>query len=210
MADKDEIFAAIAVERLALADLLEGLTPEQLATPSLCDGWTVQDIGAHLTFLWAVPFATMAWRITKARGSFAKAVFHLTKEMGQQPIEQIVAGLRANATNRKHPPGLPPAPLTDVIVHGEDVRVPLGIVREVPLPAVRIALDFVTSGRDRGTFLPRGRLQGLRLVATDQDWVWGKGEEISGPSQALLAGVMGRMPALQSLHGAVGVLQARV
>lgn len=206
----DEVFEAVAAERLALADMLEGLTPEQLALPSLCAGWSVQDIGAHLTFLWAVPFPSMAWRVMKARGSFAKAVHHLTKEMGRQPIADIVTSLRTNAHTRKHPPGVPPAPLTDVIVHGEDARIPLGITREVPLPAVRIALDFVTSGRDRGTFLPRGRLQGLRLVATDQDWAWGTGEEISGPSLPLLTGVMGRMPALQSLHGAVGVLQARV
>ncbi|MEQ1701413.1 MAG: maleylpyruvate isomerase family mycothiol-dependent enzyme [Ilumatobacteraceae bacterium] len=206
----DEVFEAVAAERLALADMLEGLTPEQLSTPSLCAGWTVQEIGAHLTFLWTVSFPLMMWRVVKARGSFPRAVDRLTRERGHQPIDEIVAGLRANAHFRKHPPGVPQAPLTDAIVHGEDVRIPLGITREVPLPAVRIALDFVTSGRDRGTFLPRGRLQGLRLVATDQDWAWGKGEEISGPSLPLLTGVMGRTPALHALGGAVGVLQARV
>ena len=47
-------------------------------------------------------------------------------------------------------------------------------------------------------------------MATDQDWAWGKGEEISGPSLPLLTGVMGRTPALHALGGAVGVLQARV
>ena len=127
----DEVFEAVAAERLALADMLEGLTPEQLATPSLCAGWSVQNIGAHLTFLWTVPFPSMMWRVIAARGSFPKAVDGLTKEWGRTSIAEIVAGLRAHAHHRKHPPGLPPAPLTDVIVHGEDARIPLGIVRGV-------------------------------------------------------------------------------
>jgi uncharacterized protein (TIGR03083 family) len=37
-----------ATERLAFVDLLEGLTPEQWATPSLCSAWTVQEVAAHV------------------------------------------------------------------------------------------------------------------------------------------------------------------
>ena len=205
-----ELIDATAAERRAIADWLEGLTPEQLATPSLCDGWTVQDVAAHLTTLWSVSFPAMTWRIMKAGGSFPKAVDRLTHDLGKQPVGQLVAGLRANATNGKHPPTVPAAPLTDAIVHGEDMRRPLGVVREVPLPAVRLALDFVTSGRDRGTFVPRGRLRGLRLVATDQDWSWGKGDEICGASLSLLLGALGRKVALPELTGAAEVLQGRL
>jgi len=208
--EHENIFQAVAAQRAALADTLEGLTPEQLATPSLCAGWSVHDVAAHLTLLWAVPLHRLVWRVTRARGSFPRAVGHLTREAAHQPIGQIVEGLRTNAHNRKHPPGMPSAPLTDVIVHGEDIRRPLGLPGEVPLPAVRVALDFVTSGRDRSTFMHRGRLQGLRLVATDQDWSWGKGDEIAGPSLPLLLGVMGRPVALDELHGSVGVLVARL
>jgi len=205
-----ELIDAIAAERRAIADWLEGLTPEQLATPSLCEGWTVQDVAAHLTTLWSVSLPTMMWRIVQARGSFPKAVDRLTHELGQQPISTLVAGLRANATNAKHPPTVPSAPLTDAIVHGEDMRRPLGAVRDVPLPAVRTALEFVTSGRDRGTFVPRGRLRGLRLVATDQDWSSGEGDEIRGASLPLLLGALGRRVALPELTGAVEVLRGRL
>jgi hypothetical protein len=41
--DKDP-FALIATERRALADLVDGLDEQQLATPSLCGAWTVQDV----------------------------------------------------------------------------------------------------------------------------------------------------------------------
>ncbi len=206
-----ELIDAIAAERRAIADWLEGLTPEQLATPSLCEGWTVQDVAAHLTTLCSVSFPAMTWRIMKAGGSFPKAVDRLTHDLSRRrPTSALVAGLRANATNGKHPPTVPAAPLTDAIVHGEDMRRPLGAVRDVPLPAARTALEFVASGRDRGTFVPRGRLRGLRLVATDQDWASGEGDEIRGASLPLLLGALGRKVALPELTGAVNALQGRL
>lgn len=209
MAD-DHIFEAIAAERLALADLLDSLTPEQLATPSLCEGWSVHHVAAHLTFLWEVPGPTLVLRALRHRGSFSAAIDELTHQMSQQPIGRITGGLRSNATNRKHPPRMPMAPITDLIVHGEDIRRPLGVQHRVPGAAVRSALEFVASGRDRSTFLPRNRLGGLRLVATDLDWAWGEGAQISGPGLPLLLAVMGRPVALTQLHGATNVLAARI
>ena len=208
--EQEQIAAAVAVEREALAGLLETLTPAQLETPSLCHGWTVHHVAAHLTFLWSVSTPAFMWRVLRARGSFPRAVDVLTTELVRRPIHEITASMRANAHNTKHPPVGLVAPLTDVIVHGDDIRRPLGIRRVVPHDAVRAALEFVTSGRDRGTFLPRKRLQGLRLVAEDMDWTWGDGAEITGPGQSLLMGAMGRRPALDDLHGAVPVLDARL
>ena len=42
------VLTEIERERLAVADLLDTLTPEQLATPSYCGEWTVHEVGAHL------------------------------------------------------------------------------------------------------------------------------------------------------------------
>ena len=47
-------FVDIADERRGFADLIDTLSPEELATPSLCRGWTVHDIAAHLV----VPMTT--------------------------------------------------------------------------------------------------------------------------------------------------------
>lgn len=207
--NKEKIAEAVAVERMALAELLESLTPEQAATPSLCHGWSVHHVAAHLTFLWQVSTPAFVWRVVKARGSFPRAVDVLTRELVKVPLHELAATLRANAHNPKHPPVGPAAPLTDVIVHGDDIRRPLGVRREVPADALRVALDFTTSGRDRGTFLPRKRLAGLRLVADDLDWSWGQGHEVRGPAQSLLLGAMGRRAALADLQGGP-LLEARL
>ena len=46
--DEERSWELIAAERRALADLLDGLTPEQWEAPSLCAGWRVRDVAAHV------------------------------------------------------------------------------------------------------------------------------------------------------------------
>ena len=118
-------FAEIADERRGFADLIDTLTAEQLATPSLCLGWTVHDIAAHLV----LPMVTnMA----------------LTRSLARikSPAE-LAALLRKHAESRFTPPvGLGSiAPLTDAIVHAQDARRPLGIAREIP-PARLLAIQI--------------------------------------------------------------------
>lgn len=48
MADPKQLAAD---ERRDLADFLETLTPEQWQQPSLCAGWTVRDVVAHVTII---------------------------------------------------------------------------------------------------------------------------------------------------------------
>lgn len=207
--NKDDIATAIADERTALADLFDSLTPEQLATWSLCAKWTVKDVAAHLTTMFNVSIASMMIRIAKNRFSAAKAFEQVTIELAARPIEQITAQLRENASNTKHPPTAPIAPLVDLIVHAQDVRRPLGIPRYVPFERVSAAMDFVTGGRATG-FVPAARVRGFRFQATDGDGVWGKGQLIHGPALSLLLGAMGRGVAFVELGGAVDVLSARL
>jgi uncharacterized protein (TIGR03083 family) len=204
-----DIAAALADERTALADLFDSLTADQLATWSLCAKWTVKDVAGHLTTLFNTSMVSMTVRIARNRFSFAKAVEQFTQELSARPIEEITAQLRANASNRKHPPTAPVAPLADVIVHAQDVRVPLGLPRDVPFERVSAAMTFVTGGRAVG-FVPPNRLRGLRFQATDGDGVWGSGQLIHGPALSLLMGAMGRRVAFADLGGAVDVLSARL
>ena len=207
--NRDEMFVVLADERVAFADLLEGLTPAQLASPSLCAGWTVKHVAAHVTTLFNVTMPQMAVRIGRNKFNFDKAVRQLTNELAQRPIEHIVTDLRSHATSRKHPPTAVMAPLTDLIVHGEDVRRPLGLAHQVPHDAISLAMGFVTSGSAKG-FVPGSRIRGLRFQATDDERAWGKGQLIHGPAISLLMGVMGRRPALKELGGAVQVLDDRL
>jgi len=204
------IIDSIADERRGLADLFESLTPVQLASPSLCEGWSVKHVAAHVTTLFNVSMPRMAFRILGEQLSAARAIDQLTQQMATRPIEGIVAQLRDFADDRRHPPGRPLAPLADLVIHGEDVRRPLGIRRTVPLDRVKAAMGFVCGGRTVG-FLPSSRIRGLRFVATDADASWGQGGAvIHGPTLSLLLAVMGRRDALGDLGGAVHLLIDRL
>lgn len=202
------VIAAITRERLALAAMFSGLDATQLATPSLCAGWTVHDVAAHLTISFNVSAPAMLWRALTEPMSFSGAVDRWTKENGRRPIEGIVAQLRDQAGSRRHPPGMPLAPLVDLLVHGEDVRRPLGIEAPIPFAVAAAAMTFVTSGRAVG-FVPPARLRGLRFVATDGDRAWGRGQVVHGPIVSLLLGALGRRVAFDDLGGAVQVLRDR-
>jgi len=86
-------------------------------------------------------------------------------------------------------------------VHEGDMRLPLGLALGPDTAAVRTALEFVTTGRPVG-FVPRTRLRGLRLVASDLDWSWGDGAEVHGRGIHLLMATCGRAAVLPHLTGA--------
>jgi uncharacterized protein (TIGR03083 family) len=196
------LFDDVAAERLVMADLLAGLTPDQLRTPSLCGKWTVQDVAGHL----AVPFVTSAPRfvlgLVKARGSFHRANDAFARAAAARPIAELAEIQRAHATSHFAPPRHgPSAPLTDLQIHGQDIRRPLGLIRDFAPDRLRVSLDLMTSPRAAIGFVPKGRLTGLRFRATDLDWSWGDGLEIAGPAEALLLAMGGRRVALAELSG---------
>ena len=45
--DREAGWAVVDAVRLEVADLLDDLTAEHRRRPSLCDAWTVRDVGAH-------------------------------------------------------------------------------------------------------------------------------------------------------------------
>jgi hypothetical protein len=73
-------------------------------------------------------------------------------------------------------------------------------------------LDFLTTSRARAAgFLPRGRLDGLKLRASDGDWSSGSGALVTGTSEALVLSLTGRPALLGDLAGAgVPTLRRRV
>lgn len=200
----------IANERRALADVFDKLTPAQLRTPSLCDGWTVHDIAAHLIMPLETRIPTVALSLVAARGDFDKANLKLTRRHATRSIIELVDSLRRNAGHRFKPPGVgPEAPLTELLLHGQDIRRPLGIDREFSEERITTSLCFLTETKYRG-FVPKGRLDGLAFEATDLDWSYGTGATVCGPAEALLVAISGRSASLGDLTGdGVAVLQER-
>ena len=196
-----DIFGEIADERRLTADLVVALSPDQLSTPSLCGAWTVRDVSAHLLMPLVTSTPKFVFAMARSGMNFDKANKVLTAGVAGRSTAEIAAGLRANADSRFTPPGLgPEAPLTDALVHGQDMRRPLGLHRDIPEQRQRVVLDFLVGGSAKA-FVPASRIAGLRLEASDLDWTWGDGESVTGPAEALMMAIAGRSVALADLSG---------
>jgi hypothetical protein len=99
--------------------------------------------------------------------------------------------------------------MADGCLHLRDCARPLGLDADVSLADWRTVLDWLPSGVPG--LVPKRRLDGVRLVATDQEWAWGDGAEAAGPSEALAMAAAGRPAALDDLAGAgVDILRTRM
>lgn len=208
---RDEYWQLIGAERLSLAELLDGLSPAEWETPSLCEGWRVRDVAAHVALPPQVPgLPRLLAEAVRARGSYHRLNHDLAVRHAARPVQQIAAELREHAHSRR----LPVVTnyrniLLDVLVHGQDIAIPLGRTRSMPLEAARVSAERVwTMG---WPFWSRRRLRGVRVSATDVDWSAGRGAPVEGPIAAVLLLLTGRPAALPQLSGdGVGELAARL
>jgi uncharacterized protein (TIGR03083 family) len=196
-------------EREDFADFLAGLTPEQWHRPSLCAGWSVRDVAAHcVSFEGLSPREQMAMFV-KGRLQMDRINAVAVADLAGRSTEQLITILRDNA----EPHGLGGGfggrvALTDNMIHQQDIRRPLGLVRAIPSERLCAALDFV---RYAPTIRGAWRTRGVRITATDVDWSHGKGSEARGTGEALLMIMAGRPDALADLDGpGVATLASRV
>jgi uncharacterized protein (TIGR03083 family) len=196
-------------ERADLATLLRELTPEQWEAPSLCTEWPVRDVVAHV-----VSYEELDGRGLLRRYARGRFVPRRVNAVGVgvdagHPTHQLVEVLERHLQPRGLTAGFGGRiALVDGVIHHQDIRRPLGLLRDVPVERLRPVLDFARLAPPIGAFT---RIRGLRLVATDFDWAAGKGAEVSGPGEALLMAMAGRGDALDELCGAgLAVLARRV
>jgi len=191
--DEETSWAVIARQRLALADLLDDLSGDEWERPSLCAGWRVRDVAAHVAMAPQPPgAAAMLGAAVRARGSFDRLNHDMAVRHAARPTGEIVAELRRHAASRRLPAVTSYRNIVpDLLVHTQDIAVALG--RELPMP-----VEAARAGADRvwgmgWPFWARRRLRGLRLTATDTDWSAGAGaQEVTGPIAALLLLLTGR------------------
>jgi uncharacterized protein (TIGR03083 family) len=190
-ASTDEIWAAIHHERTRLADLLATLTGHQWDHPSLCAGWRVRDVAAHVISSSDYSITGMLVAAVRAGGRFNKLVDRMAREQGSRPTAEILARYQHQATSRRRPPGTQPLdPLVDVLVHSQDIAIPLHLDHPMPLEPARLAAAFVYT---RGfPFNAQRRHSGVRFQATDIDFAVGHGDTVEGPIHAILLTLTGR------------------
>ncbi|TQF69201.1 maleylpyruvate isomerase family mycothiol-dependent enzyme [Rhodococcus spelaei] len=197
-------------ERAQLAVLLHSLTPQQWQAPSLCAGWTVRDVVAHMLSYEELSPVRLARRFARACLRFDRAneigLADLAGHSPQQLVDLLDRSMRPRGLTTGFGGRIA---LVDGMVHQQDIRRPLGIPRVIPAQRLVPALDFALVAPPIGA---RRRIRGLRLVATDLDWTAGSGPEVRGPGEALLMSIAGRHgvteelegPGLATLHGRIG------
>jgi len=197
---KDEMFAAIFVQRRRLADMLDGLNDDEWNTASLCAGWKVRDVVGHLLSILEIPIGRFVLNVIKAR-NFDKYSDRVARQIGARDPKSLVASYRALADKRFAPPIVGPiAPLTDVFVHSRDIERPIGKQSNLDSDGLRTVLDYVCGGGARG-FVPPSRTRGLRFEATDLGWSLGDGPVVLGTGEAIMMAVASRRSALAELSG---------
>lgn len=202
------IWPLVHAERSALAADLAGLTDEQWATPSLCTSLTVREVLAHLTATTSLNPVRWLAGVIRCRFDFDKQVaMRLAEQLGATGAETL-ARFRSVVTSTIKPPVPAVAVLGEAIVHGEDIRRRLGIRREYPVQMVTRVAEYY-QGSDL-VVLAKGRIAGLRLVATDGNFSAGSGPLVSGTTLALIMTMTGRTTYCDELEGdGVATLRSR-
>lgn len=202
------VWPLVHAERAVLAADLADLTDRQWETPSLCAGLTVREVLAHLTAGASLnPVRWMAG-VIRCRFDFDRmVVMRLAEQLGADPQETLLRFRRVVTSTTKAPVPVV-ALLGEAIVHGEDIRRPLGIRREYPLPVLTRLAEFY-QGSDM-VVPTRRRIEGLRLTADDGPFVTGSGPSVSGTTLALIMAMAGRADYCDELDGdGVTTLRAR-
>ena len=192
--------AALIAERASFYEMLTDLADDDWDAASLCEGWRVRDVAAHahLGATMTIPAALIG--LARARGNFDRFMNTHVPSEGSRPSSEILGIWSEVARSSKIPPTLKRvAQAIDVFVHHHDIALPLG--RSVPLDPVRLrwmADGLVGTGKPIGG---AARVEGLRLIASDIDWHYGTGPEVTGPAAAIILAGCGRRALDDELSG---------
>jgi uncharacterized protein (TIGR03083 family) len=199
----------IHAERVALIADLDRVPDAQWSTQSLCSGWTVRDVLAHVTTTAKMTPGRFVGKLAGSGFRFnAMNAKGVQEEQGSTPADAL-ALFKAQLDRTTSPPGPLDAMVAEIVIHGEDIRRPLGITHAYQPEALTLVGHFVTNGN----LLLGGkrRATGLKLSATDVDWSEGVGLDVKGPLASIIIALTGRKAGLDDLTGdGVATLSGRI
>jgi uncharacterized protein (TIGR03083 family) len=195
-----ELMEQIAAQRRDLAEILAGLPAADWEVPSLCAGWRVREVVAHITMPFRYSPARFMTELARSRGNFGRMADRCARRDAEAPVSELAAALRDNVRNPWQPPGGgPAAALTHDVIHGLDITIPLGLDQPIPAAPLRLVLDSITAPRALRHF--GTDLAGVELRADDLDWSFGAGVLLSGSARHLALVVCGRTLPASRLGG---------
>jgi uncharacterized protein (TIGR03083 family) len=201
-------------ELASISEFCHGLDAAQWDTPSLCEGWRVRDVIGHMSVGYTTGLPTMMAKMARYGFNVPKASKAESIAFASERTPEQLLAVFDSIFQKKVRKGIthfikPTEGLLDHVVHHEDIRRPLGLMRQVPEDRLVAALN-VAPGLS-GFVGSKGRCAGLRLVATDVDWSHGDGPEVRGAGEAILLALTGRPVVLDELDGeGVGTLKERL
>jgi uncharacterized protein (TIGR03083 family) len=197
--DRDELWRVIDAQRGALTDQLEELSDDEWRQPSLCAEWTVRDVAAHLTFQ-HMRVGRALRDVARARGNLDRAVRDATAAKAALPTAALIAEIRGHIGSRRHVPFMTDREaLIDVLVHSQDIMLPLGRRHDMPAHAAVACATRIWSRP--WLFRAMKPLRGYAFTATDADFRAGDGPAVEGPVDAILLLMTGRPVGLPRLSG---------
>jgi uncharacterized protein (TIGR03083 family) len=200
--DLETTWRHIHEERRALASTLSGLDEAGWAHDSLCPGWTVKDVAAHVISNPQIGWGDMAGLMGRNLGRGYNSM--IKREVIRLGRSQTPASILADFTTydgsvRHVPTTTVIEPLIDALVHHQDILRPLGLRHDMAPDAAAVAADRLR----KLAFLMGSRnvVKSVRMVATDIDWVRGSGPTLEGPMQELVLVCAGRARVARDLAG---------
>lgn len=175
---------------LGLAHAVEVGGPALWEGRSLCEGWLVSHVVAHVTMPARLSHEQFSAELAAAEGDFTTLSNTVASRDAALPVGDLLGQLRSAALHAWQPPGGGEgAALLHAVIHSVDVTVAQDLPVVAPPEAVTAALDLLTGSG--GTWFDVG-LDGVRLEATDAPWQWGAGRLIRADAGSLVALLSGR------------------
>jgi uncharacterized protein (TIGR03083 family) len=200
--DKSALWRHIHAERAALAATLVELDDGDWSHDTLCPGWTVLDVAAHVISTPQIGWRRLAQMTARNLGrGYNTMIFREVKRLGaEQTAGSVLSDFATYAASTHHVPTTTSVePLIDALLHHQDIVRPLGRARTMNPEAAVVAADRV---RLLAPLMGTGRLlRSVRMEATDITWSRGRGPTIRGPIQELLMIASGRQPDLSLTEG---------
>jgi uncharacterized protein (TIGR03083 family) len=188
----DDIRDMIAAQRGELAQVLAGLPAASWDAPTLCDGWRVREVVAHITMPFRYSGRRFMLELAKSRGNFnAMADRTARRDAAALSVSELAEALASNVGHPWQPPGGGQlGALTHDVIHTLDITEALGLGVRVPAERLGIVLPNLVTPKSLKFF--GTDLAGVQLRATDSGWVFGSGTPVTGTAQDLALFVCGR------------------